>query len=96
VEGFGRQPALDLVLKRYWTMPDLAQEINVNKAHLYNALYGRTRPSDELRERLPRLLKRELTDLFTPEALAKPYSGSRTASRWARHRRLREELAARQ
>jgi hypothetical protein len=75
VPSFGRQPGLRLALQERWSVAALSRRLDVPENHLRNALVGRTRPSDEVRDRLPALLGRQLRECFTPEALAEPYCG---------------------
>jgi hypothetical protein len=48
-------------------------------------MHGRAHPSDAIRDRLPAVVGRPLSELFTQEALARAYSGPRGNM----HRRLK-------
>lgn len=73
----GRQPGQAIAYAERWSVSALARKMNVPVRHLYNSFYGWAHPSDEIREQLPVILGRPLEDLFTPESLAKPYTGPR-------------------
>lgn len=71
----GRQPALEMLKDQdRWNTASLARQIGVTRNHVINALWGRSHPSNVLREQLPALLGRPLTELFTPASLAKPHT----------------------
>ncbi|HZN70583.1 MAG TPA: helix-turn-helix transcriptional regulator [Micromonosporaceae bacterium] len=70
---FGRQPARDVIFLKRWSVVGLAAELGVKHAHLNQAIRGRVRPAPRLRERLPELLGVPLEELFTAEALERPY-----------------------
>jgi transcriptional regulator with XRE-family HTH domain len=57
-----------------------AEKIGVLHSHLGNALNGRTAPSDKAREGLSKLLALPVEELFTPELLARFYTGPRGRS----------------
>lgn len=72
---FGAQPLYLLLRDRgRGSITELARELRVPERHLFNVLYGWTRPNDILRRRLPDLLGLPLTELFTAEALAEPFA----------------------
>jgi transcriptional regulator with XRE-family HTH domain len=59
------------------TTPEAAMLIGCSRAHLYNALIGRTPPSELVRAKLPGLLDASLDELFDAELLGRTYSGTR-------------------
>lgn len=67
----GRQPARDIAHEERWTLTRLAKHIDVPVTHLRGALYGITYPNDAIRERLPAVLGRPLSELFHPEMLVR-------------------------
>jgi hypothetical protein len=67
------QPALELMRCERWTVPAAARAIKVEVGHLRGTLKGLCYPSPEVRERLPILLREDLSKLFTPERLAGEY-----------------------
>lgn len=68
----GTQPVALVLADQRWLVSAAATAIDVNYHHLRNAVGGRCRPNDEVRERLPKLLCVPLEELFHPEALEKP------------------------
>ena len=70
---FGVQPARQALIDNRWTIRLAAERINVPPLHLRNAVLGHTVPSGALRDRLPVLLGRPLSKLFTAESLAAEY-----------------------
>lgn len=83
-QRFPVQPARQLLYNERWSIPSAAQELNIPTAHLFNCLRGNCPPAPEVRDRLPALLHRPLTELFTADALAAQYGGPRGAFRLAR------------
>jgi hypothetical protein len=79
VNTFGRQPAYEALRHERYTIANAARTIDVLESHLRMVVSGRVSPSPEVRERLPKLLKVRLSDLFTPEALASRYDSSKNA-----------------
>jgi transcriptional regulator with XRE-family HTH domain len=73
---FGRQPAYDVVLGQGRTISGTARAIDVSLHHLSWALNGRVRPNYAVRERLPEFLGVPLSELFTPESLEPPHTGT--------------------
>jgi hypothetical protein len=80
-----------VLTKQRWSRRLAAAEIDVDFTHFANAIAGRSRPSQAIRDRLPELLGVPLEDLFEPEMLAGPYMGDlgigNTAARRARDAR---------
>lgn len=76
-----RQPARDLIAESGRTVRSIAEEIGVNHRHLLGVLSGVTTPSKRVRDELPRILDTPLDQLFTPEALARHYTGTRPGPR---------------
>ena len=74
---FGDQPAKKALTEERWSQPRAAEKINVPFLHLRGALNGHVAPSKVVRDRLPALLGRPLSELFTAEALAATYHGNR-------------------
>ncbi|MEU2661193.1 hypothetical protein [Micromonospora sp. NPDC007220] len=74
---WGCQPALEFLRQERWTIPLAAREIGVSEWHLKNVVYGRTRPKEQVKIGLSRLVGRPVTDLFTADVLAKPYDPSK-------------------
>lgn len=74
---FGAQPARQALVDERWSQPKAAERINVPHLHLRGALNGHVPPSQVVRDRLPALLGRPLTELFTPDSLAATYTGPR-------------------
>lgn len=50
-----------------------ARALGVDPTHLRDALYGRVRPSHELRERLPRFLSVDVHELWDDDHLVEPF-----------------------
>lgn len=71
---FGAQP-LYLILREQGrgTITEVARKIGVPERHLYNVVYGWTRPNDVVRDKLPELLGIPLREMFTADAVAAPY-----------------------
>ena len=69
---FGEQPGRLILRRERWTIARAAREIDESYAHLLRSLRGVVRPSEQVRRRLPALVGRPVSDLFTPEALAEP------------------------
>ncbi|WP_157552143.1 hypothetical protein [Micromonospora sp. NRRL B-16802] len=76
-----RQPALKFLRQERWTIRLAAQEIGVSEWHLKNVLYGRTRPMEQVKIGLTRLVGRPVTELFTEEVRAKPHDPSKNHRR---------------
>jgi hypothetical protein len=76
---FGRQPARMALRRERYTIKLAAEIIGVPESHLRIAVGGYARPMDAVREKLPVLVGVPLEDLFTPDALAKPYDASKNA-----------------
>ena len=72
---FGRQPGRQVLREQRWSIARAAEAIGVSTGHLAQALYGRHRPNETVRERLPELLGVPLHDLFTETVLSKPCGG---------------------
>lgn len=70
---FGRQPAYDKAKEQSQSFRRLARDGDLNYTHLVNAVNGRCRPNDEVRQRLPHLLNARIWELFTPEVLERPF-----------------------
>lgn len=70
---FGDQPARLLLKEQRYSMRLAALAINCPMPHTHRALRGDVRPHPILVERLCKLLNREPHELFTEEALARPY-----------------------
>jgi transcriptional regulator with XRE-family HTH domain len=85
VPQLGRQPGIALSREERWSLSALARRLDVPLGHLTNAMHGRAHPSDAIRDRLPAVVGRPLSELFTQEALARAYSGPRGNM----HRRLK-------
>ncbi len=66
---YGWQPAKELIKKSGRSVAVAALEVGVTQAHLQAAVYGHIRPSDTVKEQLPKLLNVELEKLFTVEVL---------------------------
>lgn len=66
---FGDQPARKVLLDRELAVTDASLAMDVGYPQLFSALRGHTRPSEVIRERLPKYLGLPLESLFTPEAL---------------------------
>ena len=73
---FGAQPIRDIMIETRWNCAQLAKRIGVTKTHLYLTVYGKTPRSPILRESLPPVLGRKITDLFTSESLAATFRQS--------------------
>jgi len=71
---FGVQPARQALTDGRWTYRLAAERLNVPPLHLRGAVLGHTAPSSAIRDRLPVLLGRPLSGLFTREALAAKYN----------------------
>lgn len=71
---FGMQPARKSLADQRWSIAKAAAQLGVEDLHLGSTLYGRTAPSQIVRDRLPALLGVPLPDLFTAEALAATYN----------------------
>lgn len=74
---FGVQPARQALVDERWTQPRAAEQINVPPLHLRNAVNGHVPPSQVVRDRLPALLGKPLSELFTSEALAATFQNHR-------------------
>lgn len=72
---FPVQPAKRVLYDERWSVPRAAQKLGVSTTHLFNCLHGNCPPSPEVRDKLPALVGRPLTELFTAESLARPYAG---------------------
>lgn len=77
INTFGPQPARDALRRERYTIAHAARLIDVPENHLRFVLSGKTAPSPEVRERLPKLLNLKLSQLFTSEALASKYDASK-------------------
>ncbi len=64
-----KQPAYFVLHKQGRTIAGVARVIDVSYLQLRNSVYGRTRPNQAVRDRLPALLGVALSELFTPDAL---------------------------
>lgn len=64
-----------------------AEDLGVSPYHLRFVLYGRTHPSPKLIDEAPNYLGVSLSDLFTPEALAKKYDGNQATNKGKNQRR---------
>jgi hypothetical protein len=67
------QPAYYIVKEQGRTFGVVAQAIDVPYMHLRNALYGQVVPSPEVRNRLPKLLGKDVAELFDAAMLAREY-----------------------
>jgi transcriptional regulator with XRE-family HTH domain len=76
-----RQPARDLIAESGRTIIGIAEEIGVKRSHLAKSLYGYCTPCQAVRNRLPQILNTPLDQLFTPELLARHYTGTRPGVR---------------
>jgi len=74
---FGVQPARQVLVDERWTQPGAADQINVPRLHLRGAVNGHVPPSQVVRDRLPALLGKPLSQLFTEESLAAKYRSGR-------------------
>lgn len=70
--SFGPQPAIEILQQQRWTVSAAAREIGVKRAHLNGVIHGYVTPSLVVREQLPKLLNRPLTDLFNEDFLKLP------------------------
>ena len=78
---FGYQPIRDLLVAGRWTVPSLHREINepgITRGHLYNAVYGKTPPSPQLRSALRRVLGASDQEMFSADSINAVYSGPRS------------------
>lgn len=74
---YATQPARILAAEQHLTIRELAESIGEDPTHLGNALRGTAFPSERIREQLPLVLGRPLSELFSPDRLRMPYSGPR-------------------
>ena len=73
--NWGPQPARRELRRQRWTCPQAAAQMDgVDTSQLQRAVAGRTRPTKEIRDQLPKLLGVPLEELFTPDILAKPFN----------------------
>lgn len=70
------QPIRHAMHAERWSVRALAVRCNVTYWHMKAVVYGNAHPCDHLRQVLPEILGVPLTQLFDPEILARPYSGS--------------------
>lgn len=73
----GTQPGWQVLRDQARTIAGVARLIPVTPAHLKNALSGLTTPRPEVVERLPQILDVPLEQLFTEEALSRPFGKGR-------------------
>lgn len=73
----GPQPAKQLLRDKRINVTTAARTMDVHYGHLQSVLAGAAAPSPQLRERLPELLGVPLEECFTPELLAKTWTGPR-------------------
>lgn len=71
---YGEQPVREVLADERWTLTSAAQQIGVTRDHLRKASLGVYRPSWKVRDELPKLVNRPLEELFTAEALTRPYA----------------------
>ena len=69
---YGEQPGREVLRQQGRTIAGTARRIGVNRQHLQQALWGRIRPSEQVRNELPAFLGVPLNELFTEHALAPP------------------------
>ena len=69
---YGVQPGREVLRQQARTVSGVAQCIGVDRQHLRQALWGRIRPSEKVRNELPAFLGVPLNELFTECALAPP------------------------
>jgi transcriptional regulator with XRE-family HTH domain len=74
---FGPQPLRGVLARKGVTLANLARLNDIPYAHMIMIARGRTRPSPAACERLPKFLGVPLEELFSSDALAKPYDGQR-------------------
>lgn len=74
---WGRQPALDALRDDGRSIVGTARRLGVSRSHLMNVLHGRTRPRDEVKSGLSRLLNIPVCNLFTPDLIEKSYDPRR-------------------
>lgn len=72
-----RQPLRQVMYRERWSVTQLAAEVGVSTGHLRSVIEGGTAPRDELRDRLPGILGVPVDELFTPDLLARRWSGTR-------------------
>jgi DNA-binding XRE family transcriptional regulator len=72
--GYRRQPVNDLMIEQRWNSRTLANEIGVERVHLQNVMKGMVHPNAIVREKLPKILKAPLEDLFDEDLLAREYN----------------------
>lgn len=77
----GVQPARAALQAQRYTTRQAADAMGVDHGLLARAVAGKVRPSDEIRERLPKLLSVPLEDLFDEVMLARPYEAHRGGPR---------------
>lgn len=70
---FGRQPLCAVIRSQGRTLVGFARANDISVTQLNHVGSGATPPSDELREKLPRLLGVPLDELFTEQCLATPF-----------------------
>ncbi len=72
----GRQPFHAILAEEGRTLAGTARVLGYDVGHLMRVSYGRRAPSPELRRALAKLLRRPVSELFTPQALKYDYSST--------------------
>jgi transcriptional regulator with XRE-family HTH domain len=73
VKSFGKQPAHAILRAQGRTIEGTARALGINPNHLHHTLRGNVRPSVRVREQLPPLLGKPLSELFDAELLNLPF-----------------------
>lgn len=76
--AYGVQPARERVRALDVSVRRFARLLGLEENHLRSSLLGQIRPSHEVRDALTRFFDVPITDLFTPDAIEKPYRIQRT------------------
>lgn len=77
---FGRQPVYAEMYRRFTNPRAVARDLNdsrITESSLYMACAGHVPPSDAIRERLPKYMGMDLSEMFTEDALAARHIGKR-------------------
>jgi hypothetical protein len=74
------QPAREELRRQRWTIARAAKEMAVPVSHLHCAVHGTARPSERLREQLPKLLGLPLERLFEPRQIVLEWQGHRVGN----------------
>lgn len=69
---YGVQPGWEIMRSEGRTIAGTSRAIDVPYGVLRTALLGIVRPNEHIRERLPEFLGRDLTELFTEDAIREP------------------------